>query len=667
MKKATALTRTLPLLLALLLTLSACQGGGEGTDTTPDTTPGSSPTGTSADTTPDETDPPESQTQGVTDTTPPDDPDEPGKPAVELPAGYTKLLTGDALLGVANENMRSSLKTEGDLTYMHYLTRSATNALYFANTAADLSGIRYVRIKYRTSDDHDGRMYIGSGQTREKSLTVLDWIGDGEWHIMTIDLYSNRCYTEGLTHLRLDPITARGVSTDFAALGLYPDDKATVTPYDPLLGLPALPTDTPDLTGYLTTADGDARYKASGQISGDNGTYTFRDGFKLDVYCRGYFNRYALGYSSTSPIRGTVHYLTWNEKGTPVAASEDFFLEAGENMTFGSLIDGFLDDTYACQITGMTLATCDGSTTTFTVRSISSAAVSVPWDETYYLENDRYKLGVLLSWGGGISYIEDKQDGDDTLGNLINRCDTGRLVQQSYYGIKDGPDYTGGYYGTNLWPYNPVQGGDLKNNSSKLVDFRVNEDGSVYIKCRPMDWAKNAELTPSYMENTYSLENNGIHVNNRFVDFFGVDHNNKRHQELPAFYTVSYLGTFHYYNGTAPWTGDAYETLPNEGFWGGNSNAYHHIAAGNTETWAAWTCPTGYGIGVYTPGAEILLAGRHEYNGSKDPANMGTSYVAPLRTMELESFQPFSYDYYIATGTVDEMRDVFKTQHESEP
>jgi hypothetical protein len=121
-------------------------------------------------------------------------------------------------------------------------------------------------------------------------------------------------------------------------------------------------------------------------------------------------------------------------------------------------------------------------------------------DEVVYLTSDRYRLGIKLTWGGGISYFEDLQDGDNALSNLLNDHDTGRLIQQSYYGTSSAP-YTPAQYNGTTWSYNPVQGGDQYNNRSKLIDYRIAEDGqSIYIKRRPLDWAQRNSLTPSYME-----------------------------------------------------------------------------------------------------------------------------------------------------------------------
>ena len=240
--------------------------------------------------------------------------------------------------------------------------------------------------------------------------------------------------------------------------------------------------------------------------------------------------------------------------------------------------------------------------------------------------------------GGGVSYLEDLNDGDESITNLLNDHDTGRLIQQSYYGTSSAP-YKPAKFGDTLWSYNPVQGGDQYGNKSKLVDFSISEDGkSIWVKCQPLDWAPKNQRTPSYMENTYTIADGYIKVDNRFIDFSGYTHNNS-HQELPAFYTISYLSDFVFYNGTKAWQGDELTVKKDLKFWAGNSDAYFNVKS--KENWCAWVAPTGYGVGVYTPIAEILLAGRHEYNGSKDAGNNATNYVAPLITYTHKSFDVF--------------------------
>ena len=73
---------------------------------------------------------------------------------------------------------------------------------------------------------------------------------------------------------------------------------------------------------------------------------------------------------------------------------------------------------------------------------------------------------------------------------------------------------------------------------------------------------------------------------------------------------------------------------------------------------------SGFGIGLYTPGAETLIAGRFSYNASKDPSDGATNYVAPLRTLCLESFLPLEYSYLITTGDAASIRRTFERRRD---
>ena len=68
----------------------------------------------------------------------------------------------------------------------------------------------------------------------------------------------------------------------------------------------------------------------------------------------------------------------------------------------------------------------------------------------------------------------------------------------------------------------------MNNNESQIVDYKLTYDEnnsakvkSIWIKTKALDWAKNNELTTSYMENTYSINDGLIRVKNRFIDFAG--------------------------------------------------------------------------------------------------------------------------------------------------
>ena len=409
------------------------------------------------------------------------------------------------------------------------------------------------------------------------------------------------------------------------------------------------------------TAEGGLSYTATGFASAEGNKLTFTKGLTLTFDPAGTaadFNRFSLGYVSTQPLYGKVTYTLDGKSVT-----DDFYLEAGTD-TFSCVISRYLNGKKGAGITAMTFETCNDESAEFALcaMKVEDYPVYGVGADTYYIENTRYKLGIRLIWGGGINYLEDKTSKINRLQNLVNQADTGRLIQQSYYGVQQNAEYTPGKYNGSTWAYNPVQGGDVKGNHSRIIDIVVTEY-SVYVKSQPLDWAKDNSLTPSYMENTYTVYSDRIQVDNRFVDFSDWTHR-YAHQELPAFYTVSYLSRFTLYNGTKPWTDDTMSYRDNLNFWG-DSTYYNDctflLKNSNTETWCAWTNPDkDFGIGLYVPNVDSYLAGRHAFNNSKESTNGATNYVAPVNTILLKSFEALEYSYLISTGSVEEMRATFK-------
>ena len=412
----------------------------------------------------------------------------------------------------------------------------------------------------------------------------------------------------------------------------------------------------------VTHADG-LCYRASGYTSLEGSKLHFTKGLVLQfdsALTASEFNRFTLGYVSTQPLYGKVTYTLGDNKIT-----DDFYLEAGTD-TFSCVISQYLDKKMGKEITEMSFESCNDQPAEFAlcVLRVQEYPVYSGTATTYYIENERFKLGIRLAWGGGINYLLDKECDIKSLRNLINNADTGRLIQQSYYGVIRNDEYEPGEFNGTEWCYNPIQGGDKYLNHSRIIDIVVKES-SVYVKAQAMDWAKKDYLTPAYMENSYTLHEDRIEVDNRFVDFSGWTHR-LCHQELPAFYTVSYLSAFSFYNGTKPWTGDTMSYRNDLNFWGDPlliGDCTFRLRESNTETWCAWTSPTdGYGIGLYVPGIDTFKAGCYKFDNSKSANSSSTNYVAPLMNMTLKSFEPIEYSYLLTTGTVQEMRDLF-TEH----
>lgn len=389
-----------------------------------------------------------------------------------------------------------------------------------------------------------------------------------------------------------------------------------------------------------------------------------------------WFNYFGIRYSSDSYIKGEISY-----RAGVTDKSEEFFLEPGENAVFYSFIDNCLDKTKANAVYSLSFEPLNNETAQISIGGISVFNREIP-EQEIYIEADSLKIGVDLLWGGALSYMEDldsnveavRVDGkikvDSNAGtrygaevvnknvNLINRNDTGRLVQQSYYGTNSGGYECGEYMG-NKWSYNPVQGGNQFNESSKIVDIRTDEN-SIYIKCRPLDWAKAKEFAaPAYMEASYSIDNKMLRVSCRFVDFSGLPETSNT-QELPAFYCVEPLNRFVYYAGDKPWTNDALTVEPSLIFW--PDAGYPNF--NSSENWSAFIgeFDDSFGIGLYVPNETRFLSGvfsRGETTNTDPSKDSPTSYIALTKYMLFKSFSPFEYDFYLTTGNSTEIRNNF--------
>ena len=388
------------------------------------------------------------------------------------------------------------------------------------------------------------------------------------------------------------------------------------------------------------------------------------------------FNYYGLKYTTDAYVKGTLTYKAGTKE-----VSEDFFLEpTNTEKEFNSFIDDFLDGKKAYKLISLSFEALNKEDAKMDILGFSVFNREIP-DREVFVESDNLKIGVDLLWGGALSYVEDLNSNVQAVSvggqikvdsnaeerynaksvndnvNLINRNDTGRLVQQSYYGT---PDYDCGVYMDNTWNYNPVQGGNQFNDASKIVDLKIT-DNSIYVKCRPLDWAKEKEfITPSYMEATYSIENGAVKGKCRFVDFSGYPEYETT-QEIPAFYCIEPFNNFVYYKGDNPWKNEPLTNEPDLIFWpdAGYPKFY------NKENWTAFTgeFKDSFGIGVYVKGEEEFLSGvfEREKTTEEDPSKAGpTSYIAIIKMHKFKSFEPFEYEYYLATGNANEIRETFK-------
>lgn len=409
----------------------------------------------------------------------------------------------------------------------------------------------------------------------------------------------------------------------------------------------------------FTSKDGFS-YVATGydNVDTQTGAVTFSQALSLRFTSRiayDKFNRFTVTYSSDQPIKLFVGFAEDQPE-------ELFFLEAGTG-DFSAVLSGFLSKKFQHNVTSLRIEPCAQSEVCFSLAALSTEIIPIP-DQTCYLENQRFKLGIALHWGGTISYLEDKTADIDGVINLVNCHDTGRLIQQSYYGtLGEDNDYEPSVSFGSTWHYNPVQGGDQYGVGGRLVDIRFTEN-SIYIKSQPCDWAKNGSFTPFYTENTYTLQEDCIQVDNRATDFSGWEHPYK-HQELPAVYVISYLDTFVCYNGDRPWTDDDLTVLRDLPFWDhGTQIAYFNEK--NTETWFAWYSEEdSFGLGAYAPGIDTIGGGQSQ-PGVRDKSDVSnaTNYASGCNLLQIKAFEPITYSYLLTTGSPEQIRSTFKARQD---
>lgn len=411
-------------------------------------------------------------------------------------------------------------------------------------------------------------------------------------------------------------------------------------------------------------------YTVTGYKSVELGKFVFNSGLQItfaDGCFASEFNRMCFDYESTEPIKVYVTYTQGGKEKT-----DYFFLEATKK-SFRGLIEGYLADKKGIELKKITVDTCENVEARFILHHFYTEVIPL-YEDDLCVENGRYKIGVRLSWGGAMTYFEDKLDGDDTLGNLVNIHDTGRLIQQSFYGTYSNGEYVSVPNGNSetdkLWPYNPVQGGDRKNNGSdRLIDVEYDEEKDyIYIVSQALDWAYIKGLTYTYYENTYTImegktdsnDDDYVVVDNVATDFSGWTHTTGG-QEIPAVYLVSYFDTLSYYNGIKPWTDDNESIYYERDLVGWENAGIFPLYKGNTETWSIWiNTDDNFGFGTYCPNIQRHVAIRHNYNGSKNPMANSTSYVAPSCFIVMQSYKPIEYSYILATGNPEDIRAIFK-------
>lgn len=266
-----------------------------------------------------------------------------------------------------------------------------------------------------------------------------------------------------------------------------------------------------------------------------------------------------------------------------------------------------------------------------------SPAAASKNDELLFIDNGVLKLGVKKTWGAGVAWLS--LSGSER--NVINAHDHGRLVQQSYYGEKDGSDWNG-----QPWTWNPVQGGDWKGRAARVEKL---EHGGDWLESTsiPKHWANGEDILDARFHQRIELKGPAAVI--RFtMTYTGQKAHPKTHQEIPAVFVAPELDTLVYCDKGEPWT-NAPLTRRKPGW----PNEYGRPV----EPWAAYVDASGRGVGVCVPAMESFTCYRFAADTGSPAA---CSYVAPLTTFAITPGTTFSYTCYLTLGTEGEIRARFQ-------
>lgn len=297
----------------------------------------------------------------------------------------------------------------------------------------------------------------------------------------------------------------------------------------------------------------------------------------------------------------------------------------------------------------------------------SNAKIAVlPGDTIYdygqtpmrYLENDRIKVGLDLSLGGAVTYVEDKANNS---GNMINSYDWGRQIQLSYY---SGPTPFIGPNGEEPSPgwaglgWNPIQSGDYGQYRSQVLKFEQKDLTEIFLQTRPMLWPHTGVPAECLFECRYQLTKNGFIldatiINNRTdkTQYPG------RSQETPALYTNAPWYKLVSYLGDKPFENEPVTVLVDKN----DGKGWPWLGYYTPENWSALVNEQNYGIGIYQPFSTYASSGFH---GGDEPKGQdlgakstATGYIAPREVTILDWNLKRTYRATFIVGSLEEIRN----------
>jgi|694.fasta_scaffold03621_21 hypothetical protein len=250
------------------------------------------------------------------------------------------------------------------------------------------------------------------------------------------------------------------------------------------------------------------------------------------------------------------------------------------------------------------------------------------------LQNDAICVGILPASGGAIGFLAPTQDAR----NRLNRYDRGRYLQQSYYGDEDGSKWN-----ETPWRYNPVQGGDWRGGTPRLLEWHAS-DQEIRCISHAIHWASGKILPEFRLSQSIRLEESLV-VGRMAMEYVGERSHAARHQEIPALFIDSDWNELLVAGAGRAWSHQAMRSV-----YPGSKNEYYELH----EPWVAYRATDGDSIGLMVPVAKQITCYRVDAGGKA-----ACSYVAPITTFALTPGLKFEYDWFLAMGAIESIRDRF--------
>jgi hypothetical protein len=277
-------------------------------------------------------------------------------------------------------------------------------------------------------------------------------------------------------------------------------------------------------------------------------------------------------------------------------------------------------------------------------------------DTKVFLDNGQLRVGFDLEKGATMFFLLPSTAGSvHQTANLINDFDCGRMVQQSYYGNKDGTKWPFPN-GEKDWRWNAVQAGDYLNQGSVVRSYSSVENPKCFTSVTtPRHWITGELLDTVTMMQQVCLQGDIVKLSFN-MSYSGTSSNAPTNQELPAIFLWRGLSRLATYTGEDPWKNrDLLSLVPPVR----DELQPDHVEA--SENWAAFVKEEdGWGVGVYAPHATTMayyVAG--DLQKLSQAGSAFCSYLSPLKRFAIAPGFSTTYEVYITVGRIQDIRNRF--------